>query len=161
LAAMEVALALPLLAGAGLFLATLRNLSGVETGFLRENVLQARISVDRANLPRDRWSGAYEQLVEGARVIPGVRWVSIVNHGLITEDTTSSGPVHFEGYRRRGDEPRNLPETQAGPEYFAAAGIPLRMGRLLTAEDAGRKPEVAVVNEALARQYFAGRNPIG
>ena len=161
LAVLEVALAVPLLAGAGLFIGTLRNLSAVDAGFLRQNVLQARISVDRAVVPKTQWRRVYDQLVERARGIPGARAVSIVNHGLITEDATSSGPVHFPGYRFQDGESRNLLETYAGPEYFTAAGIPLRLGRTFTPQDAESNVHVAIVNDTLVRQYFGGRNPIG
>jgi predicted permease len=161
LVVLEVALAVPLLAGAGLFIGTLRNLSAVDAGFLPQNVLQARISVDRAVLPKEQWRRVYDQLIDRAKAIPGTLAVSIVNHGLITEDATSSGPVHFPGYRFQDGESRNLLETYVGPEYFRATGIPLRLGRSFTAQDAGRKVQVAIVNETLVAQYLEGRNPIG
>ena len=161
LVALELALSLPLLAAAGLFIGTLRNLTTLDAGFLRQNVLQARINVDRARLPRAQWEGVYERLVEGARTIPGVTAASIINHELITQDATSSGPVHFEGYRFREGEDRHLLETYVGPEYFRATGIPLRLGRLFTPQDEHGRAQTAIVNEALARQYFAGRNPVG
>jgi predicted permease len=161
LAVAEVALAVPLLTGAGLFIGTLRNLTAVEAGFLRQNVLQARISVDRALIPKAQWGSVYDRLVERAKAIPGARAVSIVNHELITEDATSSGPVHFPGYLFQEGESRSLLETYVGADYFTAAGIPLRLGRTFTAQDADRKSQVAIVNDTLVRQYFAGRNPIG
>jgi predicted permease len=100
--------------------------------------------------------------VDRAAAVPGVRAVSLVNHGLIAEDgATSSGPVHFPGYQFQQDEGRNLLETYAGPEYFTAAGIPLRFGRLFDARDGENGSQVAIVNETLTRQYFGGRNPVG
>jgi len=94
--------------------------------------------------------------------VPGVRAVSLVNHGLIAEDgATSSGPVHFPGYQFQQDESRNLFETYTGPGYFTAAGIPLRSGRLFTVRDGENGLQVAIVNETLMRQYFGGRNPVG
>jgi len=161
LAMLEIALAVPLLAGAGLFIATLRNLTAVDAGFLSQNVLQARISVDRAVLPKSQWANVYDQLIDRTRAIPGVTAVSIVNHGLITEDATSSGPVHFPGYRFQDGESRNLLETYVGSGYFTAAGIPLRLGRTFSARDGETKSHVAIVNEALVAQYFGGQNPIG
>ncbi|HXB74741.1 MAG TPA: ABC transporter permease [Candidatus Acidoferrales bacterium] len=161
LAAVELALALPLLAGAGLFIGTFRNLNTMDAGFQRENVLQARIDVDRARIPKPQWRTIYEQLVDQATPIPGVRSVSLVNHGLLADGRTSSGPVHFQGYRFQEDESRNLLETYVGPDYFTAAGIPLRMGRIFTARDGEGRPRLAIVNETLMRQYFAGRNPVG
>jgi len=162
LAAVELALAVPLLAGAGLLIDTLRNLTTLDAGFMRQNVLQARIDVDRARIPKSQWQTAYQQLVDRAAAVPGVRAVSLVNHGLIAEDgATSSGPVHFPGYQFQQDESRNLFETYTGPGYFTAAGIPLRSGRLFTVRDGENGLQVAIVNETLMRQYFGGRNPVG
>jgi predicted permease len=162
LAAVELALAVPLLAGAGLFIDTLRNLTSLDAGFIKQNVLQARIDVDRARIPKSQWQTIYQQVVDRAAAVPGVRAVSLVNHGLIAEDgATSSGPVHFPGYQFQEDESRNLLETYTGPEYFTAAGIPLRAGRFFTARDGESGLQVAIVNETLMRQYFGGRNPVG
>jgi len=155
-------LAVPLLAGAGLYIDTLRNLTSLDAGFIKQNVLQARIDVDRARIPKSQWQTVYQQVVDRAAAVPGVRAVSLVNHGLIADDgATSSGPVHFPGYQFQADESRNLLETYTGPEYFTAAGIPLRAGRLFTARDGESGVQVAIINETLMRQYFGGRNPVG
>jgi predicted permease len=160
-AAVELALAVPLLAGAGLFIGTLRNLTALDAGFIRQNVLQARIDIDRARIPKSQWQTVYEQVVDRAAAVPGVRAVSLVSHGLIAADgATSSGPVHFPDYRFQEGESRNLLETYVGPDYFTAAGIPLRSGRLFGARDGAGGMEVAIVNETLARQYFGDRNPV-
>jgi predicted permease len=162
LAAVELALAVPLLAGAGLFIGTVRNLTTLDAGFIQQNVLQARIDVDRARIPKSQWQTVYAQLVDRAAAVPCVTAVSLANHGLIAADgATSSGPVHFPGYRFEEGESRNLLETYVGPDYFTAAGVPLRTGRLFGARDGANRQEVAIVNETLARQYFAGRNPVG
>jgi predicted permease len=161
-AAVELALAVPLLAGAGLFIGTLRNLTALDAGFIRQNVLQVRIDVDRARIPKPQWQTVYDQVVDRAAAVPGVRAVSLVNHGLIAADgATSSGPAHFPGYRFQEGESRNLLETYVGLDYFAAAGIPLRSGRLFSARDGAGGMEMAIVNETLARQYFGDRNPVG
>jgi predicted permease len=162
LAAVELALAVPLLTGAGLFIGTLRNLTTLDVGFMRRDVLQARIDVDKARIPKAQWAAIYDLLVERAAAVPGVEAVSVVNHGLIAEDgATSSGPVHFPGYRFQEGESRNLMETYVGPEYFTAAGIPLRFGRFFSARDGENKLQMAVVNETVMQQYFGGRNPVG
>jgi hypothetical protein len=130
--------------------------------FIRQNVLQVRIDVDRARTPKSQWQTVYQQVVDRAVAVPGVRAASLVNHGLIAADgATSSGPMHFPGYRFQEGESRNLLETYVGADYFPAAGIPLRSGRLFGARDGATGREVAIINEALARQYFGGRNPVG
>jgi predicted permease len=159
--AFELALAVQLLVGAGLFIGTLRNLNSVPAGFERQNVLQIRMNVDAIGYPRDRWASVYEQVAASVAAVPGVTVSSLANRGLMDQGMTQSSPVHFPGYAFKPGERRALAETYIGPGYFRAAGIPLRMGRLLTDRDGSPAAPVAVVNEELARRYFAGRNPIG
>jgi predicted permease len=69
--------------------------------------------------------------------------------------------MHYPGYTFQPGESRQLAETYIGPDYFKAAGIPLRVGRSFTERDGSSSAQVAIVNEELARRYFRGRNPIG
>ena len=64
LVVVEVALAVQLLVGAGLFIWTLRNLTSMDAGFTRQNVVQTRINVDAAGFTRAQWSPVYEQISE-------------------------------------------------------------------------------------------------
>jgi len=157
----EVALSVQLLVGAGLFIWTLRNLATMDAGFERRNVLQMRINVDAAMLPRAQWSAVYEQIAARVAATPGVTDSSLVNRGLIESGMTRSGPVHYPGYTFKPGESQQLAETYVGPDYFKAAGIQLRMGRSVSERDGSPSAQVAVVNEDLVRRYFAGRNPIG
>ena len=157
----QLALAVQLLVGAGLFITTLRNLTGVDAGFRRQHVLQLRINLEAAAYPRAQWAPAYEQLAARVAAIPGVTASSLANHGLIESGMTSSGPVQYPGYTYRPDEGRNLAETYIGPDYFQASGIPLRLGRTFTERDGKSSAQVAIVNEELVRRYFDGGNAIG
>jgi predicted permease len=157
----QLVLAVQLLVGAGLFIATLRNLTTVDAGFQRRHVLQVRLHLDAAGYPRSQWTHVYEQL--GARIaaVPGVTAASLVNRGLIESGMTRSGPVHVPGYTFQPGESRQLSETYIGPDYFKAAGIPLRTGRFFTERDGSPSAPVAIVNDELVRRYFVGRQPIG
>jgi predicted permease len=157
----ELALAVQLLAGAGLFIATLRNLTTQDAGFERQHVLQVRINLDAAAYPRAQWAAVYEQVNARIAAVPGVTAASLVNRGLIETGLTRSGPVHFPGYTFQPGEDRQLSETYIGPDYFQAAGIPLRAGRVFNERDGSPSAQVAVVNEEVVHRYFAGRSPIG
>ena len=157
----EVALAMQLLVGAGLFIATLRNLVTVDAGFQRQNVLQVRIDLDAAAYPRAQWTPVYERIASRVSAVPGVTAASLVNRGLIENGVTRTGPVLYPGYTFKPGESRQLAETYIGPDYFKAAGIPLRMGRPFSERDGKSSAQVAIVNEELVRRHFAGRNPIG
>jgi predicted permease len=159
--AVELALAVQLLVGAGLFIGTLRNLSSVPAGFDQQHVLQLQINLDAGSYPRSQWSSVYEQIAERLAAVPGVTASSVVNRGLIEAGLTRSGPVHFPGYTFPAGDSRQLAETYIAADYFKAAGIPLRTGRAFTERDGNPTAQVAVVNEEVVRRYFAGRNPIG
>jgi predicted permease len=79
----ELALAVQLLVGAGLFIGTLRNLDSVPAGFERQHVLQLRINVDAGGYQRSQWTSVYEQIGARLAAVPGVTASSLVNHGLI------------------------------------------------------------------------------
>jgi predicted permease len=157
----ELALAVQLLVVGGLFITTLRNLTTVDAGFQRQNVLQVRIDLDAAGYPRTQWTPVYEQMAERIAAVPGVTAASLANRGLIENGLTRSGPVHYPGYTYRPEESRQLAETYIGPDYFKAVGIQLRTGRYFTERDGTSSAQVAIVNEEMARRYFAGGNPIG
>jgi predicted permease len=161
LVVVQIALAAPLVVGAGLFIGTLRNLVTQDAGFLRENVIQLRILPDVTGIPRPQWSSLYEQVLERVKAVPGVRAATLANRGLMEEGTTATGPIHVPGYTFAAGERKALPETYVSLDYFEASGIPLRMGRLFTPAEAEGKTHVAVVNETMARRYYPGRNPVG
>jgi predicted permease len=161
LVVVQIALAAPLVVGAGLFLGTLRNLVTMDAGFQRQNMIQVRLNPDGAQVPRDQWPTMYNQVLERVKTVPGVLAVSLANRGLMEDGLTASGPLNVPGYTFRQDEKRSLPETYMSTEYFTASGIPLRLGRFFTPGEEEGKQHVAVVNETMAQRYFPGKNPVG
>jgi predicted permease len=149
LVAAEVALAFVLLAGAGLLLRTFLNLQQLDTGFNAENVLTVHMAV----------SGPAEAVAIEDRVskIPGVRAAGFI----------SMLPLQHTGWGagfQRPDQPgvRSTELRYVTPGYFRAMGIPLRSGREFTSHDTSTQPPLAiVVNEALVRQHFPDRDPVG
>ena len=104
----QIALAAPLIVGAGLFIGTLRNLIGQEAGFERRNVIQVQIAADAAGIPRPQWPAIYNQVIDRVKAVPGVRAASLTNRGLMEEGRTQSGParrprLHLQ--RRRASQP--------------------------------------------------------
>jgi predicted permease len=88
--------------------------------------------------------------------VPGVRTASYSKSGLFL-GSRSSGYVEVEGYTRAS----GAVWDHVGPGYFSTLGIPLRMGREINERDQPYANKVCVVNEAFAKRYFAGRNPLG
>jgi predicted permease len=73
----------------------------------------------------------------------------------------SSSLITVDGYRAAPDEQPTVDYDEVGPAFFATLGIPLLSGREFTRADDETAPPVAIVNEALAAQYWPGRDPLG
>ncbi|HEV8132144.1 MAG TPA: ABC transporter permease [Acidobacteriota bacterium] len=156
----QVALALLMLIGAGLFVKSLRNLFAIDPGFRTEKILLVPIE-----LPRQRYSGGkanqfFRQLSERLKALPGVEAVATAS---ITPLSGSVGnmSVIIEGYQAKPNENVGIDYNQVGPGYHDLMGIPIVQGRGFTEQDKEGAPGVIVINEALARLYFPNQNPIG
>ncbi len=157
---LQLALSVPLLVGAGLLAQTVYNLQSAELGFPVDRLLVAR--VDLGDTPRDvpRRDRALRELVARVHRIPGVSAASFSQLGLFTGGF-STATIEVEGYTPSANEDGDTPLDRVGPGYFATLGVPLRLGRDISADDRRDGPKVCVINEALAKKFFAGRNPIG
>ena len=156
----QVALSLVLLIGAGLFLRTLVNLSNVETGFNKENVLLFGIDPPAVSYKEDaRLVGLYQQIEQRVSALPGVRADSIsfftFDQGEWTQRVSVLG---------RAPSPQDhmvATHNLVGPGYFATMGIRLLLGRAFGPHDTGASPKVAIINETFARWCLPGSSPIG
>jgi len=160
LVVLQVALSLLLLVGAGLFLRTLWNLQAVSLGYPKENLLLARVDAVSAGYKEQALPSFYQNVADRVRALPGVRGVTYSENGLFT-GTESGDEIDVEGFTPQGDRDRASLWDQIGPEYFSTLGIPLLVGREIGPQDTPAAPKVCVINEAFAKQFFAGRNPIG
>ncbi len=158
LAAAEVAHSLILLIGAGLLMRSFVALAGVDPGFRPDHVLTAMIPVgnqlskDKPNLIR-----RLADIVHRVETLPGVTAAGIstaIPMGTVRVSLLIQVPGHGSGEV-------GVAYRAVSPDYFKALGIPLRSGRLFTQHDDGSRAAVVVVNEAFARKYWRGQNPIG
>ncbi|HUK53872.1 MAG TPA: ABC transporter permease [Candidatus Binatia bacterium] len=155
----EVALTTMLLILAGLLTASLGRILRVDAGFAVENILAAEV-----DLPPQTYSSLpdrlrfYDRVLEGVRVLPGVRdagWVSLMplsGQGSVTG-------IGLPGRQRVPDENPAANYRPVSSGYFRAMGIPLLQGRVFTEADRGRK--VVVISKSIADRFWAGRDPIG
>ena len=158
----QVGFAFVLLIGAGLLLASFRELLLVDPGFQADGVLTASISP-----PSVRYEGVEELrpfmtgILEAIEGLPGVESAGAVN-GIPLGESFSSNVVLAEGYEMQPGEsliaPHNLIVT---PGYFEAMRIPLRQGRYFTRQDTSDVPASTIVDERLANKFWPGRDPIG
>jgi len=156
----QLALSLPLLVGAGLLVRTLQNLQHIDAGYSRDGLMTARIDAKPAGYDAVRQTLAFDQLLARIRALPGVRAATYSNNGLFS-GSDNGDEIIVEGYTPTGKGDGGSRYDAVAPRYFATLGIPVLLGREFTDEDhAGARP-VCVINEAFAKRFFAGRNPIG
>jgi putative ABC transport system permease protein len=156
----EVALSIVLVVGAVLLGQSLLRLQSVDPGFDQEHVVTFTLSLPPARYPTnvDRLR-AFEDIERRLREQPGVQAAGAVST-LALRGFTWTGDATIEG-RAPTDYERELRHKSVLPGYFKAMGIRLLSGRMLNDGDRLDQPRVAVVNEALARKYFRGDDPIG
>lgn len=160
LVALQLALSLPLLIGAGLLARTLHNLQNADLGYSRERLLVLRVDAQTAGYEQPRRLALFQQILERIRHVPGVRSASFSENGLFS-GRDSGDEIVVEGFTPKSDRDRGAAWDQVGPGYFTTLGVPLLMGRDINEADQASSPHVCIVNEAFARKFFAGRNPIG
>jgi putative ABC transport system permease protein len=156
----EVALALMLSIGAGLFVRSLLQLRQVDPGFDPNGVLSARIGLPGARYDTPaKTNGFFTQLEERLRGIPGVASVGAVSQLALTgSGYTSDFTIAGWPAGQYGSE---VAHRRITPDYFKTMKTPVIRGRTFSADDRPDGPQVVIINEALARQYFRGQDPVG
>jgi predicted permease len=153
----QLALSLPLLVGAGLFVDTMRNLKSSDLGFYAENVVTFDLSYAKGTSD-DRLRQACAEIKQRLESHPGV---TVASYGSsVYGDGGWSGSVNVIGNPSPGLD-NDVGLISAGPGFFKAIGLGLLQGRYLDSQDQAEKPPVALVNESLARHYFGSKSAIG
>ncbi|HEX6071251.1 MAG TPA: ABC transporter permease, partial [Longimicrobiaceae bacterium] len=162
LVVLETALAVMLLAGAGLMIRSFAELSAVELGFRTERSLVFDLSLPQAAYPEDAQTVAfYRTMEERLRGLPGVQAVG-ASSAVPMSGFYQAGPMAVEGHEepRAGEE--NIVQVRAvTPDLMQALGVPLMRGRGLSAADGPESPPVAVLTEAAAQRFFPGEDAVG
>src|ERR1700722_16119059 len=162
LVASEVALALVVLAGAGLMIQSMSRLLGVDPGFNPRNVLTMQMSLPQEDL----YNGPpghprfCQDLDEHVTAIPGVTAVGAVGHLPMEGVAGRSFAVEGQPDPGRGHRP-GASYSVACPNYFKALGVPVLAGREFTHQDTVAAPAVAIVNQTMAQKYWPKESPVG
>jgi putative ABC transport system permease protein len=156
----QVVLTTILLVGAGLFTQSLRNIDHVDLGLVPDHVIQFSIAPEFNRYNPAQTAALLERLRKLISTLPGVRSVSAAE-GRVLANSSSGGDITVEGYTPSGDEDTHTAENWVGPDYFATMKIPLLAGREFREADTATGPKVAIINEKMARRYFAHRDPLG
>ena len=154
----EVALAMVLLVGSGLTIRTVLALQNVDTGMRADNVLMIGVPLPAAKYQTAvQRNGFSEQLLERVSALPGVQSATIGNGGNPFGGFVSS--VELEGQAENTEQP--VAVSLIGAKHLETFGIPLLEGRAFEPREVARGERIALVNEAAAKLWPAGRNPIG
>ncbi len=156
----QVALSLLLVVGAGLMLSTFFKLETLDAGFDREHILLTHVDLRNGHYAPEQRAAAFQEILEHLRALPGVLSASS------SEMTSVSGSywnedLQIEGYTSKGPEDTLVYFNRVSEHFFDTVGPALIAGRDFNAHDTLQSPKVAIVNQTMAKRYFAGQNPIG
>src|SRR5262245_12709061 len=158
----QVAVSLVLLVVAGLLLRSLRNSAAFDPGFKTDNLLLAQIDLRRQGYSAEQGQAFHRQLTERLKSLPGVRAVTSAFVLPLGDGRESLGFIIPGHTAPNGSRYISIANNTVGPDYFAAMGIPLLRGRDFDESDAQPgAPQVAVINETMARRFWQNGNAVG
>jgi predicted permease len=162
----QVAGSFMLLLIAGLFVRSLANVQHVDLGFDPQHVLNLSMDPKDAGYNREQGRELLNEMLARVRALPGVEAASIAST-VPLGGTNFGAPLRIEGYvappgmeTPAGDN-ASAGENMVTSEYFATMGIPIVRGRGILDSDEPDSPRVAVINQAMAKQYWQNQDPVG
>lgn len=160
LIAIQVALSLALVVGAGLYVRTAMKLIQQDAGFDREHVLMLRVETELAGYEPQQLDSFYQRVRETLNALPGVKESGLALYTPLRGENWS-GSVAIAKYSPEQNRQAFSAWNRVSAGYFEAMRIPVLLGRPIGPQDVRGAPPVAVVNQTFARKYFGGENPIG
>jgi predicted permease len=156
----QIAISILLLVAAGLFLRSLVNLNRVDLGFEPKHAMVFELDEQAANIPPDsRLTQLQQQIERGVQALPGVESASFSMFAFNQGEWSDSLTV--EGVPRTEQNGADVLNNVVGTDYLKTFEIPLVAGRNFNSQDTAKSPQVALVNETLARTFFPNSSPIG
>jgi putative ABC transport system permease protein len=160
----ELALTLVLLVGAGLMIKSFLLLLSVPKGFNPDGVMTLVLSPSPTKYPwgSPQRGAYYQELLTRAQALPGIHSASLTSFLPLAGMTYGAALQEIEGHPsfEPGEQPMiNFNLISHG--YFQTMGLQMRAGRPFTAQDGSGAPQVAIINETLARRFVHNENPIG
>ena len=157
----QVALSFVLLFGAALLLQSLQKMRNASPGFSTRNVLVSQIDLFGAGYSAQRAEDFQKQLVARLQSLPGIDSAAFARFVPLTLVPPSSAPIAVDGYVPPPNEQPVVDYNEIGPGYLSTTGVSLVSGREFTAADDKTAAPVAVVNQAMVKRFWNGKDPIG
>nr|HEV7953920.1 FtsX-like permease family protein [Candidatus Acidoferrales bacterium] len=158
LVAVEMALALVLVIGAGLFLRTLITLESIDPGFRTDHLMTFSVSPTSAKIPEDKMPALGQELQRRLAALPGVESVTWSSYPLLS-GSLSNTSVKIQEHPELAELETDI--MNVGPRYFETLKIPLLAGRSITVEDCRKDFQAVWVNHAFVKKYLDGANAVG
>ncbi len=155
----QVAVSLVLVVGAGLMLGTFRRLTTVDAGFQRQGVLLVDANIRNGEYKGPRRAEVFREMLARVRALPGVK--AAVSNVTPVSGSAWTDDVVADGFTPKTREDGVAFFNQVGDGYFETMGTRLLAGRDFGPRDALTAPAVAIVNESMARRFFATTNAVG
>jgi putative ABC transport system permease protein len=159
----EIAIAVVMLAGAGLMIRSFQRIQEVDPGFRPARILTFDFSLPSAKYKEDAQVTAFqEQLIERVASLPGAERAALIDTLPLSGGSGNIASFSIEG--RPDPPPEQVQDAEyrvVSPDYFGVMGVSVVRGQLFTERDRAGGTAVAVVNEAMARRYWPGEDPIG
>jgi predicted permease len=156
----QVALSFVLLVGVGLLLLSLKQTRDANPGFLTTGVVATGFDLRAAGYSADRAAAFEDELIDRLQGTAGIESAAFSRVRPFTYAVYSSAPIEVVGYVPRPNERPTVEYNEVSPAYFTTFGIPLVSGRAFTRQDDSRVQPVAIINEAMAAQFWPGRDAL-
>ncbi len=157
----EIAVAVVLLVSAGMLGRTLLRLSTVDPGVDVHNILTARMALAHDTLlDPAKIRAAWQEVLTDGRSVPGVQAITMVDTVPMREGNNQIGYWTTPAIPPEDKQPLVL-ASSVTPDYLKVMGTPLRQGRFFTDQDRMGSEGVVVIDDVMAREAFAGQDPIG
>ena len=160
LATVQIAMSMALLVPAGLFAKSLFNVSRVDLGLKTDHMVLFSLAPELNSYTTDRTRQLFERIEDEFSALPGVTSVVATMVPVLAGDNWGNSLV-VEGFEAGPDTNTNASFNAVGPGYFRTMAIPLMAGREFTRADAFGGPKVGIVNQAFAKKFNLGDNPVG
>lgn len=156
----ELAIAMVLLVGAGLLGKSFYRLLHVDLGFQPDHLATLQIAIPPLNYPKDEQRIALaREIIRKTSALPGVRSAAVTSIVPVNGNGNTNW-IRFTGRPYNGEH-NEVNSRDISADYFTTLQARLLRGRYFTDDEDESKPQVAIVNQALAKQYFPGEDPIG
>jgi len=156
----QIALSLALLVSSGLFLRTLRNLTGANPGFEQDHILTASVGLNIVGYPQDQTRALRHRILDRVGALPAVTTASLTDWVPMSFNRKTSD-VFPEGYAPRPHESLEVRRADVTPRYFESLGIPIIEGRDFSLDDNENAPLVLIIDQTTANRYWPGQDPLG